>query len=51
MKFKKLSASVLAAALIVSLLPVQAFALSDEEVKAPSAVLMEADSYSYYGVC
>ena len=44
MKFKKLSASVLAAALIVSLLPVQAFALSDEEVKAPSAVLMEAET-------
>lgn len=44
MKFKKLSACLLAAAMMVSCIPLGAQALSNEEVKAPSAVLMEAQT-------
>lgn len=44
MKSKKLAACFLAALLTVFSLPVRADALSNEEVKAPSAVLMEAQT-------
>lgn len=44
MKFKKLSACFLAVAITVSCFPLGANALSKEEVKAPSAVLMEAQT-------
>lgn len=44
MKFKKLSACLLAAAITASCFPLGAQALSNEEVKAPSAVLMEAQT-------
>ncbi len=44
MRFKKLSVCLLAAAVVVSACPVGAAALSAEEVKAPSAVLMEAQT-------
>jgi D-alanyl-D-alanine carboxypeptidase (penicillin-binding protein 5/6) len=44
MKFKKLSACVLAVCMLVSALPANALALSDAEVKAPSSVLMEAQT-------
>lgn len=44
MKFKKLSACLLTVMLIISALPVQAAALTDTEVNAPSAVLMEAQT-------
>ena len=44
MKMKKIAASFLAVLLMVFSLPVRAAALSDDEVKAPSAVLMEAQT-------
>ncbi len=44
MKFKKLSACFLTVLMIVSVLPVQAAALADTEVKAPSALLMESQT-------
>lgn len=44
MKFKKLSACFLAGCILVSSLPAGAFALADAEVKAPSSVLMEAQT-------
>lgn len=44
MKFKKLSACFLAVVMIISILPVHAAALTEAEVKAPSAVLMEAQT-------
>lgn len=44
MKFKKLSACFLTVVLVISVLPVHAAALADTEVKAPSAVLMEAQT-------
>jgi D-alanyl-D-alanine carboxypeptidase (penicillin-binding protein 5/6) len=44
MKFKKLSACVLAVCILVSNLPAKAAALADAEVKAPSSVLMEAQT-------
>jgi D-alanyl-D-alanine carboxypeptidase (penicillin-binding protein 5/6) len=44
MKFKKLSACFLTVMMVISVLPVQAAALTDTEVKAPSAVLMEAQT-------
>ena len=44
MKFKKLSACFLVISMLVSVLPVKAAALSDTEVKAPSAVLMESQT-------
>ncbi len=44
MKFKKLSACFLAIIMLVSILPAKAAALADTEVKAPSSVLMEAQT-------
>lgn len=44
MRFKKLSACLLAAAIVVSCIPMGAAALSADEVKAPSATLMEAQT-------
>ncbi len=44
MRFKKLSACLLAAAIVVSCVPMGAAALSADEVKAPSAALMEAQT-------
>ena len=44
MKLKKLSACVMTVIMLVSILPVRAAALADTEVKAPSAVLMEAQT-------
>lgn len=44
MKIKKMAAGFLAALTAVFSLPVRAAALSDDEVKAPSAVLMEAQT-------
>ncbi len=44
MKFKKLSACFLAVMIVISVLPVQAAALTDTEVTAPSAILMEAQT-------
>jgi D-alanyl-D-alanine carboxypeptidase (penicillin-binding protein 5/6) len=44
MKLKKMSACLLAALAVIFSLPLGASALSEEEVKAPSAVLMEAQT-------
>ncbi len=44
MKLKKLSACLLAVIFIAAGIPAGAFALSNEEVKAPSAILMEAQT-------
>ncbi|QEY34011.1 D-alanyl-D-alanine carboxypeptidase [Caproiciproducens galactitolivorans] len=44
MKLKKLSACFLVVTMLVSILPVRAAALSDAEVKAPSALLMESQT-------
>lgn len=44
MKFKKLSACFLALFILISILPAKAAALADAEVKAPSSVLMEAQT-------
>ncbi len=44
MRFKKLSACLLAAAVVVSAFPLGAAAITAEEVKAPSAALMEAQT-------
>lgn len=44
MKLKKLSACLLAVIFMAACIPVGAFALSNEEVKAPSAILMEAQT-------
>ncbi|MBE6830156.1 D-alanyl-D-alanine carboxypeptidase family protein [Clostridium sp. KNHs216] len=44
MKLKKLSACFLVVLMLISVLPVKAAALSDTEVKAPSAVLMESQT-------
>ena len=44
MKLKKLSACLLSVFILISALPVQAAALTDSEVNAPSALLMEAQT-------
>lgn len=44
MKLKKLAACFLAVMLIIAVLPLRAAALTDAEVKAPAAVLMEAQT-------
>ena len=44
MKLKKMSACIMTVLMLVSVLPVRAAALADTEVKAPSAVLMEAQT-------
>lgn len=44
MKLKKLSACLLSVFILISALPVQAAALTDTEVNAPSALLMEAQT-------
>lgn len=44
MKLRKLSACLLAAAIAVAFFPMRAQAISNEEVKAPSALLMEAQT-------
>jgi len=44
MKLKKMSACIMTVLMLVSVLPVSAAALADTEVKAPSAVLMEAQT-------
>jgi D-alanyl-D-alanine carboxypeptidase (penicillin-binding protein 5/6) len=44
MKFKKMSACIMTVLMLVSVLPVRVAALADAEVKAPSAVLMEAQT-------
>ncbi len=44
MMLKKLSACLLSALILISALPVQAAALTDTEVSAPSALLMEAQT-------
>lgn len=44
MKLKKVSACIMIVLLLVSAFPIQAAALADTEVKAPSALLMEAQT-------
>lgn len=44
MMLKRLSACFLAVLIVISVLPVQAAALADTEIKAPSALLMEAQT-------
>jgi serine-type D-Ala-D-Ala carboxypeptidase (penicillin-binding protein 5/6) len=44
MRLKKIAACVMTVLMLVSVLPVRAAALADTEVKAPSAVLMEAQT-------
>ncbi len=44
MKLKKISACFLAAVMLFSVLPVQAGAVAETEIKAPAAVLMEAQT-------
>ncbi len=44
MKLKKISACFLAAVMLLSVLPVQAGAVAETEIKAPAAVLMEAQT-------
>ena len=44
MKFKKQLAAFLAVMILIGSLPMRASALSDEEVQAPAALLMEAQT-------